>query len=253
MGLMMAQTNHNLKDLIFNGRLISIKKERKDNILKAILTFKVIRYYNGTSKDTIKIWTNHNADACGFQIKINTNAFIFARKGTDNNYSTWRSDCCLSTSEQDEKQRYDDFITFFDSIIDRIDGDYVFHQTYSKYFFSQNIPLPEILKFSIKNGQFHGEWKIVNKSKVVLEQGYFKNGKRHGKWTTTAQKSSSLSDGSEELSSNEIIFENGKVIYAKVIIDDLSRDKSILRRQIFHKKILQNGQLISIETFNIQP
>ena len=270
MGLTQTESEKlsSFSDLIFNGSLILISKvidKRKDAFgyeteeTKLELTFKVHRNYRGEMKDTLKIRTNYGSDACGFGAQLNTDCIIFAHK-SNGIYYTYRSDCCKSISKEYEPKRYEKYLKFFNVIIDKIDGNYIFYQTAS-YWNGGYVNDKDTLKamqFSIKNGKFEGEWVIIDRLERILEHGKFKNGKRNGVWKILSFKESKYPQASDEIKTETIYFKKGyKKEYGSVIEDkgynweilDFDKDGSNFYFTL-RKQILKNGKPILIEYFD---
>ena len=272
MGLTLTETKglSNMSDLIFNGTLINSVKitEMEKNAVgyeressKIEMTFKVLKTYKGIKIDTIKIRTNNGSDACGFGAKSNTDCLIFAYKGENGIYYTYRSDCCKSISKEYDTKRYEKYMTFFHVIIDKIDGDYTFYQTKS-YWNGGHRNDKDTLKaiqFSIKNGKFEGDWKIIDRQERVLEKGKFKNGKRDSTWTIVSFQDSKYPKASDEMKTEIIDYKKGLIKEKMTIIEDKGYNSEnfgfekgdniiyiTLRRQI-----IKNNKPAIIEHFDI--
>lgn len=216
-------------DLIFTGRFIqyhSIKEEKlnlnhdKSEEKKFELMFKLIKSYKGPSADTLRIRTNYGSDACGFAAKQNSECLIFAKKGTNGFYYTYSSECCRSISKEREEKRYNRYLDFIESIINMKDGNYNFKQ--SKSYWDKGYPSSldtlDLISYGIVNGQFDGEWKITDRSGLVIEQGHYENGEKEGIWIFK----SSFGDDNYLGYTNEteyIKFKSGKPYKSKTIIE----------------------------------
>lgn len=233
MGLTLTETKglSNFSDLIFNGTLINGREvtERQKDALgneyessKIELIFKVLKTYKGETTDTIRIRTNRGGDACGFGAKQNTDCLIFAQKGENGIYYTYRSDCCKSISKEYDIKRYEKYLKFFHVIFDKIDGDYTFYQTkFCRYGrIADDKDTLKAMQFSIKNGRFEGDWVIMDRNERVLEKGKFKNGKRDSTWTILSFRDSKYPEAEDEIKTEVINYKKGLIKEKIAVIED---------------------------------
>ena len=174
-----SQRIEETSDLIFNGTLLAASKQLHDEKYgsRFDMTFKVIKYYKGEEvADTINISTT--GSDCAFGAKFNTDCLIIAYKNENGRYDTYGSACSKSISKSDDEKRYNRYIRFLEVMSEKIDGHYVFYQnnSYRSDERGNKTDTVEALRFSIKNKQLHGAWKLTNRHGQVLETGQYKEG-----------------------------------------------------------------------------
>ncbi len=218
-----------MSDIIFSGVLLEyhpIEEERLNYLNKKTveyryeLVFKLIKSYKGDSQDTIRIRTNRGSDACGFGAKENTNCLIFANQNGNGFYYTYRSDCCKSISQEQDKKRYKKYIDFLESIVNMKDGDYNYKQTrtYWNGGYPNQLDTLDLISYKIRDGKFEGEWKITDRKGRIIERGQFYNGQKIGTWEVVSIYESEYEGISTETEMVE--YKEGKPFKAEIIIED---------------------------------
>lgn len=220
-----------VSDVIFAGILLDVKKveetrqsshfyESKET--KFELIFKLIKSYKGDKNDTMKIRTNPGTDACGFCAPVNTECLIFASKETGGYYYTYSSECCKSISKAFEEKRYNRYIKFMESLLNMVDGEYIFYQ--SAYYYKGGYPdtteTMEVIRYNIKNGKLDGDWQLTDRKGRILEKGKYKNGRKEGIWIVSSYTESDLEEADEQVIVERIFFRNGKPRKSTVVIED---------------------------------
>lgn len=225
MGWMVSGSN--FSGLIFRGTLVDYYEVKEKYYsytdvedIKYELLFEVTKSYKGYAKDTVKVRTNRRSDACGFYAPKGTECLIFANKKDNGYYYTYRSDCCKSISRAVDEKRFNKYLRFLESILQKTDGEYVFMQTRSYWqggYINQADTL-EALRYTIKNGTFEGLWKLTDRRGRVLEEGKYVNGKKVGKWKIVSFPNNDF-DG-PSIATEIITYKNGRPQKSKTIVED---------------------------------
>ncbi|MEZ4918184.1 MAG: hypothetical protein R2792_03675 [Saprospiraceae bacterium] len=248
-----------LSDLIFTGILLEVNvveeihqgylfNERK--VRQYELVFQQIKFYKGDSSDILKIRTNMGSDACGFGAKLHTECLIFANKSERGYYYTYRSDCCKSISKVEDEKRYAKYTQFMESILNMIDGEYVFYQ--SKSYWSGGHPdradTLEAMRYTIRNGKFEGSWLIKDRSGRILEKGEYKNGLKTGVWLEVSYSDSPLEACERQKTTEKISYRNGAPMKSLVTIQDeqFSLEEPFGYRTVRKQKIKKRYSYLSV-------
>ncbi len=206
-------------DLIFRGTLIetiivteeqlySGQEKRAEE--KTELLFVISKVYKGKATDTVRIRTSLNSDVCGFYARPDTECLIFANQGSNGFFYTYRSDCCKSISREREEKRYNKYINFLETMLQKIDGEYTFKQSpnYWGGGYPDTTESIDLITYTIRNGHLEGTWKITDRRGRVLEEGAFKNGEKVGTWVVISYASDPYI--SETITTEQIAYDAGR-------------------------------------------
>jgi hypothetical protein len=240
-----------MADLVFTGILLDAQPVEETcqiypfNEIKETkyeLIFKLIKSYKGEKRDTIKIRTNYGSSACGFQAQKNTACLIFAGERQNGYFYTYRSDCCRSISKQEDEKRYNKYVSFLESLMNMIDGAYIFYQSkgYWRGGSPDNSDTLEVMRYSIKNGKLEGNWQIKDREGRVLERGVYKNGQKIGTWEVTSYTKSDLKDAEEQVKFEKITYRKGKPKKCITLVED----RALVWAEPFHIQILRKQKII---------
>lgn len=236
-----------LSDIIFSGRLIQLTEvieeallyqHQKSQRLRYELKFVLLKSYKGNISDTILIRTNIGSEACGFIAKLETDCLIFASQQGNGFYYTYRSDCCKSISKNRDENRYNKYIDFLESIINKIDGKYRFKQTrgYWKQGVIDTEEVLDLIEYEIVHGKLEGLWKITDRKGRVIEKGHYSNGQRIGTWEVLSIYKSKNEGVTTE--KELITYENGQATKSEITILDAIYDYDVMKEIILSKQTI---------------
>jgi hypothetical protein len=169
-------------NIFFLGRVIKIDQLIVEHENKTVYHYQVIDKYGSKINDTLRIFTNAHADACGWADVLDGLSFITAYR-RKNQYHTLRTHCIQSVSNTFHPKRFKQWLLFLESIHSGKDGRYEITQA-ERFRFSEydSIGFVPAATYTIIDGKLSGEYLIYNRKQDTVEMGNYRSGQKVGVW-----------------------------------------------------------------------
>ncbi len=172
-------------DLIFAGTVVLTTYETNHregySVQEVRLRFVVEKVFRGMAGDTIEVLTARGGDACGYYAPEGSTHVIYAMR--DRRGAFYTSHCHPNLDTERTPAAFTEIFDFLSVLADMRDGHYWYARPMCAG--GSGHPLdPRVVdaEFGIKDHQFHGYFRINDKSGESVEEGVYDRGKRTGPW-----------------------------------------------------------------------